>query len=535
MNRKKWTTKSARDVGVTLPELVITIALMGVVVLALTVSVTTVLRTEKGVATRVDAANDIQQAVNYLPADVQRAPAELAAFEVGASGAVLCSGGSGANVLSVAYPAGGSVSYVMSAMEDDGSVNLTASPDFRLDRFECDAGGGVVARVRIADHLSDEGSPPAAASLESVGSTVTRIRLELNQEVDRTPQHVPVFRVNEVSASPMVGEELPPIPPPPSSSGGSCSSNNPLDDSLGFLTFVEGDVHISHTQVYKALGVGGSFSFNNGQIAGHGGHPGFTPADVGLYATRVDWANSSGEVQINGSPKGHVVLIDDEEGVHVSTDKQANIMFIRAPGSTSTPQIKAQNGNLKKAAPGYAVNFPNQFANLRACAEQLALLPSSCTTCAVHVAPLHVNSNSSNLIPYGGSGNLKLGLTAGKTNVLNIGEERLPMITNTPSWLNVNPSQTTSIIVNVIDTNGDGEINLQPINFSNYTTKVLWNFYGVDRVNIPGGVWGTIFAPDAHVEAGGNMQGNVVAKSFTHSGSGVVNEANGFNGTVQWD
>lgn len=517
-----------RDRGVTLPELVITIAIMGVVVTALAVSVTTVIRTEKGVATRIDAANEIQQAVNYLPADVQRAPAEFAAFEVGSGATMLCPGGQGTNVLSVAYSEGESVSYVTSGIGDE----------VRLDRYECDASGDVVARVRIADHLSSTGAPPAVASLEHYGPIITRVRLELNQQIGRTPTHETKVRVNEVSASPQVDDYLPPIPeppPPPGSIGGSCATNNPVAGALGFLTFVEGDVHISNTQVYKALGVGGSFSFNHGQIAGHGGHPGFTPADVGLYATRVDWANSSGEVQINGSPKGHVVLIDDQEGVHVSTQKQANIMYIRAPGSTSPPQIKAQNGQLKKAAPGYAVNFPNQFASLRACAEQMALLPDSCTTCAVHVVPLHVNSNPGNLIPYSGSGNLKLGLTAGKANVLNVGEERLPMITNTPSWLDVNPSQTTAIIVNVIDTNGDGVIDLHPINFSNYTTRVLWNFHGVHTVNIPGGVWGTIFAPDAHVQAGGNMQGNVVAKSFSHHGHGVVNEANAFNGTIQWD
>lgn len=504
----------------TLVELLAVVAIIGVVSLVLAGGITMILRNQGPISDTVARSSDRQRVVNYFPDDVAVASTDPAVFRT--DGAPVCGGGT--NVLSIDYASGASVSYVLDA-------------DRQLRRQFCDESDSMTV-IRLSDHLADgaaDGDGPVRAVVHAEGGQVTEVRLRLAHE--RTvPSGDHDVVTAQVRAAPRGEESLPPAPEAPPSVAATCDSRNPLAGAQGFLSFVEHDVHLgSGSQVYKAIGVGGEFSFSNGaQIAGHGGHPGFTPADVGLYARRVNWAASSGEVQINGSPQGHVIIVEAVEGVDLSTQKQANIMFIRGPGSSSPPQIKAQNGQLKKEAPGYAVNFPSAFERLRACSADLYRLPGNCPGCAVHVVPLHVNANPGNPIPYSGSGNIRIGLQAGMTNVLNVGEERLPQITNTPQWLGATPDQVDSLIVNVIDTNGDGVVNLHPINFSNHTTKVLWNFHGVHTVNINGGVWGTVFATDAHVNATGNIQGNLVARSFTHSG-GVVNEARAFAGQVRWD
>lgn len=514
-NRRRRRRAARDDRGATLVELIAVIAIMGGVVTVLASSITMILRNHGRVSATVSMSHDRQQTVNYFPGDVAVAPTDPAAFRV--DGEPSC--GSGTNILSIDYPSDSSVSYVLST---DGT----------LTRQLCEP-GVPVRTVRVADDLAADAGVPARAIIHTHDGEVTEVQLDLFH--GRTSgTAVASSSAAEFRATPRSSDQMPPSPPPPAPSG-LCDSNNPLDGALGFLSFVEQDVHLgSGSQVYKAIGVGGSFSFSNGaQIAGHGGHPSFTPADVGLYARRVNWTASSGELQVNGNP-GHVIIAEAVEDVDLTTEQLANISYIRGPGSTAPPQIKAQNGQLKKEAPGYAVDFPAAFERLRSCSADLYRLPSSCPGCATHIVPLHINANPSDLIPYTGSGDLRISLQPGMTNVLNVTEAQLHQITNTPAWLDTTPNQIDALIVNVIDVDGNGVIDVKPVNFSNYTTKVLWNFHDVHTVNITGGIWGTVFAPDAHVQATGNIQGNLVARSFSHSG-GVVNEANAFAGQVRWE
>ena len=48
------------------------------------------------------------------------------------------------------------------------------------------------------------------------------------------------------------------------------------------------------------------------------------------------------------------------------------------------------------------------------------------------------------------------------------------------------------------------------------------------------GVWGTLFAPYAHVTASAKIEGGVIARSFDFSGSSI-NPSRSFDGIVTWD
>lgn len=62
-----------RDRGLTLTELIVTVAIMGVVVTALSGSIVVFLRNEGAVSERIDESRGLQQLANYLPADVASA------------------------------------------------------------------------------------------------------------------------------------------------------------------------------------------------------------------------------------------------------------------------------------------------------------------------------------------------------------------------------------------------------------------------------------------------------------------------------
>jgi len=509
-----------RDSGFTLTEVIVTVVLTGILASVIAAAVIVVLRSEDGVARTVGESHDLQQAVNYFPDDVGVAPTDQSAYRT--TGAPSC--GSGGHVLSIDYPSGDSVSYLT---VETGSV-------LRLDRVECRS-GVTTAETNVADLLDRESPSPASAALTVTDGQVAAVTLQLVRAGGRA---------TEVVAIPRASEELADA----YTVGGACSSTDPLEETMGFLTFVEGAATLSgSTQVYKAIGIGGVLTFHGAQVASHGGNDTYRPASVGIYADSVDWANSSGQLVVNGSPNGHVVLTGEVEGVDITTKKNGSITYIRQLGSTGQPEIKAQQGQLKQPNPGHTVAFPAAFTELRACSEAMAQLPNGCDGCAAHVVPLHVNSSSTTRIEYAGTGDLKLDLTPGVTNVLNIGERRLRAIgAVTPAYLDVDPRQVDSLVINVIDddpsndtVSPDGEpvsvVRLdQPLRFQNHTTKVLWNFAGIDRVELPNGIWGTVFAPFGHASVGNNVQGNLVASTVEVTG-GVINEARSFEGVVRWD
>ena len=510
--------RAARDAGFTLIEVIVTVVLTGILAGVVSAAVIVVLRNEDGIARTIGESHDLQQAVNYLPYDVGVAPTDPSAYST--SGSATCGGGT--NVLSIAYPDGASVSYVLNSST-------------RLDRVACDTSGSVTETINVADLLDASAVPPAAATLNTDGGTVVDVRLSLARQDAGQADVVAAPRSLDTLADAVT-------------IGGSCNSTDPLEETQGFLTFVEGEASLSgNSQTYKAIGIGGELTFHGAQVASHGGNDTYRPASVGIYANTVNWAESSGTLVVEGAPNGHVVLTGEVEGVDITTAKNGSITYIREFGSSGAPQIKAQKGQLKPPNPGHTIQFPSAFTELRACSEAIAQLPSSCDGCAAHVVPLHINSNPSNLIPYNGTGDLKLDLTPNTTNVLNIGESRLAAIgAITPTYLDVTPSATDSFVINVmdddpsnnVDVDGDGQIDsvvrlANPMRFQNYTTSVIWNFAGIDQVELPNGIWGTVYAPFSRVEVDDNIQGNLVAAEVDITG-GVINEDRSFGGTIQW-
>ncbi len=512
-----------RDAGVTVVELLLAVTLAGLLATVISAAVIVVLRSEDGVARTIGESHDLQQTINYFPSDIAVAPRDPAAYRTG--GAPAC--GAGRNVVSVTYTSGDAVAYTLTE----------TGPQLTLDRHECDADGAAATTVNVADLLDRTVDEPATATL-NVDDTgeVTSVVMQLVRAGGRPSDVVGVPRDTET------------IPEIEHVARGVCTSEDPLAATHGFLTFVEGEATLSGTtQVYKALGLGGTLTFHGAQVASHGGNDTYQPASVGIYAHDIDWAASTGTLSVQGNPNGHVVLTGEVEGVDITTATDGPITYIRPHGTTGAPQIKAQHGQLKPPNPGHTISFGASFAELRACSEAMSQLPGGCTDCATHVVPLHINSNPSNLIPYAGVGNLRLDLTPGVTNVLNIGESRLAAIGEiTPAWLDATPADTDAVVVNVVDddtsnnrVDDDGNpvsvVRLaNPMRFQNYTTNVLWNFAGVDEVQVPNGSWGTVYAPFSHVTVGNNVQGNLVAASVEITG-GVINEARSFEGAIRWN
>ncbi|MEZ5297667.1 MAG: collagen-binding domain-containing protein [Ilumatobacteraceae bacterium] len=515
-----------RDGGFTLVEVIVTVLLTGLLAGVLSAAVIVVLRSEDGIARTVGESHDLQQAVNYLPYDVGVAPTDPAAYST--TGAAICGGAT--NVLSISYPDNSSVSYV-----------LVSGSATRLDRATCDSSGTVTETLNVADLLDPRRRRrPRRRCRPAVARWST--------SVWRWPAST---SVRPTSWLPLAGSTSSRTP---SQSAGRATPKTHLEETQGFLTFVEGKAKLSgNSQTYKAIGIGGELTFNGAQVASHGGNDTYRPASVGIYANTVNWAASSGTLEVQGTPNGHVVLTGEVAGVDITTEKDGNITYIREFGTTGTPQIKANHGHIQKPNPGHTIQFPAAFTELRACSEAIAQLPASCDGCATHVVPLHVNSNSGNLIPYDGTGDLKLDLTPDTTNVLNIGESRLAAIgAVTPTYLDIAPMDNNkkllvdSLVVNVIDddpsndidVDGDGEVDsvvrlANPMLFQNYTPAVMWNFAGIDKVEIPIGIWGTVYAPFSIVDVGNNVQGNLVAAEVNITG-GVINEARSFDGTIKW-
>jgi choice-of-anchor A domain-containing protein len=65
----------------------------------------------------------------------------------------------------------------------------------------------------------------------------------------------------------------------------------------------------------------------------------------------------------------------------------------------------------------------------------------------------------------------------------------------------------------------------------------LWNFPNASEVVLESGndgVWGTIFAPGAHVKSAVKIEGGVVAASWEHDAR-EVNGPRVFTGLIDWD
>lgn len=505
------------DRGNTVIEIVMTIAILGIITSVVFGGIGVIFASKDGVSTRVAEAHDLQQLISYLPSDVQAGPLEVAAYSTSTSGASGsgCSPDGSDNVLRIVD---GESSTAYTVIDEGTGVA-------RLDRYRC-SGGAVVDVVNIADRLvvSAETEPASAEVVLKADTTgvpeVDHVILSLNQTTGDS----------QVSASP---RSEPMLAAPVT--GGDCS-NDPMEETLGFATFVRSDVHLTNNpQIKWASGIGGSLSFANSASIGQNINsdaelPTVTPFGTALYIGRVDWARSSGTLTMHSNRD---VVIDDRSNTTIAANGKSAWWLT---GNSSDPKISA-NGQSDILPIDEEIDFENAFATLRACSLAMAQLPNAgCAGCAVHLEILDQNGSG----PYPGvaSGtNMKLQLTPGKANVLNISAADFAAMGNM-SFVSSQPDQNTPLIVNIMDS---GRVVLPRFpnqgGIGNWVKSTIWNFPNATEVVMQSGndgVWGTVFAPQAHVVSSVKIEGGVVAASWDHDAR-EVNGPRVFTGSIAWD
>ncbi len=152
-----------RDGGMTLPELVIAISMMGLIVTVLSSAIIVTLRQQDNTEGRLNVAQAEQSISMWIPADLSSASVVDTSPEATPCGATVCDGidlSGGSNVLMLSWE----------SVDGDGTVTTTnvsyhfaPSADgltYELSRVECtDSGGGWSCSSRVV--LRDLPGPPA--------------------------------------------------------------------------------------------------------------------------------------------------------------------------------------------------------------------------------------------------------------------------------------------------------------------------------------------------------------------------------------
>lgn len=509
-----------RDAGMTLIEVLVTMGLLGLVSAVVVGAVTVVFRTESGVTNTVAQAHDVQQAVNYFHLDVQSGPALAGQYRASTSAdrGSGCSDVGSDNVFR--YDAGDRrIAYRLSM---SGTVG-------ELDRYECSFNGSSydeVAVVNIADLLDASSGTPVSVSL------ATRTNVDSEVVVDRvTMSFAQTITDREISAAPNaeLGLDAPSL--------GVCT-DDPLAAAENFDTFVEDDVHLTGSPK-RSLAVGGALSWDGNLAVGQNMNTSTEfPVSTGLsnaalLAGSVDWSSVVGNNSNLTVHSGADAAFGDFSDSDVSSQGQNRTVFELGDGNQK-PAIKVQNGGavIQNVSP---IDFAAAFVELRACSDLLASMPSGCS-CAEFVDLLNVNGNT-----YEGTANndsVKLVLQPGTVNVLNLSEQHLDDLHDI-KWDAQAPSATSPLIVNVAS-GADMTFTPPQIQGAGSTASyILWNFPNVTgTLTVSGGggdgVWGTIFAPYADVVADVKIEGGVIAKSFTFTGT-TINPSRSFEGLIPWD
>lgn len=495
----------------TLTELLVSISVLGLLTTVVAAAIAVVFRSESGIETAIAESHDVQQAVNYFHFDVQSGPVLLTDYVTAGPTGAGCSDAGATNLFRF----------------DDGDRRIayelsTTGAVAELDRVECRWNGGAwdqVSRVNLADQLDAGSGSPAAVTVEAdptESAEVARVVMTLSQTTgDR-----------DVIASPRAETGLAAGPAPLS------CTDDPLEPMLGFGSFVYGDATLNSGSLEGSLAVGGTLDWNGTRpIATNDTNNTNGFSSLGLYATALDWGGSTGDVLrqpggvkammlgspfhvVNGTPK-RVYATSAQTGARLETHRNGSV------GPTSANPV----------------DFDLRFAELEDCAEQMAKLPNSCTSCAEHVTMLDALGTG----PYPGAGSVTLDFGSNITQVLNLPESELADITELRRQGGSSLNASRALVVNIDDDDDDGDVyfdftstDWQNVGDSKF---VIFNFpNATGTVTIVQDVYGVVFAPYAEVVTNGEVHAAVVARSWVHDGGTVQNDQSKiFNATIGWD
>lgn len=522
-----------RDRGFTLTEIVLAVALVGILTIAVAAAITTVLNSEDGVGHVVGEARDEQQLTNFFVGDIGAGPYDPAAYVVDPTATPGCAGtgfGAGSNVLQYdTYEA------------DTGHRVRTAyrvenDPDGHgvLDRVVCtDPGTGTFGSatvVNIADLLAPiTGTAlPVEVDVVEVAGVVESVALGLVREDGS---------VDRVTAAPRIG---PAVAAPAS---GPCPQN-PFDDTDGFLAYVLDSVRLQDgADSYGSIATG-TFSWANGARFSMGPSrkndewslPGYTPADmVALYVHGgLDWASSAGMLELNS---GGMITVGDFSGSAYDNGSLGSnqTRVVPSPGPATAyvfnQSVGQRSGSNPVLRPSSPLDMTTAFSAITTSSRQLLGLPGGCPQ-SNHLTLLGQNGVGS----YPGSGAAWVSFTAGNVNVMNVTMAQLRGITQ---WNQSGTAQPgvggTQLVINVVDA-GAVDFDAPILGLQNYPKHVMYNFPRATSITVPAGqtLWGSIVAPTASLTANGNdIRGGVIARSLVLTG-GVLDVDREYAGVFPW-
>lgn len=503
------------DGGFTLVEVIVTVVIIALVTTVLGAAIMVVLKSDASAVRIASESHDTQQGVNYFPLDVQAGPTGLGSYSTDPGSSGCPTYAAGANVLD--FTKGSRrVSYRLEV------TGARAS----LDRYTCDNVGTPTApiwaddeRVNIADTLDGSVAPAASVSLvPGPSGTLQYAELTLAQAGGDTAVLV---------ASPRAE---------PRNSPGDCQTDNPIEASHGYGGFVEGDVSLLDGEVEGWLAVGGTLSWAKDITIASQNMSNVDPA-FSLYATNIQWADVPGP---DATPGFRLEVGAREDTVLGTSFQQVGDFvyeldpnpptnnFLDLTGSAS-PQAR----RIVDLASADVIVFGTDFDELRDCSAQLARAIDLCATtgCAEEVG-LQVSGSNLNLCPAGP-----------RAQILPLPERYLG---SAYSYSSVGPgctgfSQTRPIIVNVIEDPTDADdrvdIDTDEIDWENVAgdiKNIVFNFPNAAEVNINSRFFGQVLAPFAHVNTFNDVEGGVIARSWTHH-SGVVRSAGDlFDNEINW-
>lgn len=308
--------------------------------------------------------------------------------------------------------------------------------------------------------------------------------------------------------------------------GSLCGNNSPTSPALDFNVFVDEDAHLTTNETEGPVAVCRDlYVKGNYQIATH--HAG--NFEVNGVKTSFVVGNSvkfisGNSLQINN--QGYVKIGNCGVSKVWYTDPNNAFSPIRITKNNhyqSTPNIQLQ-ANAQQLGVGLSnnhvcqsnvIDFPRAFIQLKNNSQNLSL----CN----HNAQL-TNANGKVINQTNLPNQVKINLQQGK-NVLNISGTDLNKVS--VFTYNQKPNANRYLIINV-DAPGTFNWNVwnqAGIGFTE-ASYIIYNFYNTQNLNIQGSstIIGSILAPLTHINKTvnqSNIEGQVIAKSFNHSGGEV--------------
>ncbi|MFC7479221.1 choice-of-anchor A family protein [Luedemannella flava] len=290
---------------------------------------------------------------------------------------------------------------------------------------------------------------------------------------------------------------------------------NPLAGNNGFLVLVEGDATLGPNETDGAIAIGGDLRLaGDHQVYAHGAGgltvPGEANKTALLVGGEIDFAHSDKNAELKVLSNGYVKIGDVSHASVLERDRN------NAPVPTAVVKKNASYTSMPRVVltakqPASSVSAPTSL--------QLSTLFGQFRDRSQLMAALTPNVSATR------SGDqLKITLADG-VNVLKLTAGDLAGIRE--FTFQNKPTTARTLIINVDTSTSSHKLTWQVPNFAGIAgadaTHVLVNFADATSVTLgknSATVEGTLYAPFANLvnDSRSNLEGNVVAKAFTHGG-----------------